>query len=153
MKLFSAFILLLISTASQAWSCSGTAPGLSASLEKHVNAASDIYLGRPINAFLISEADKIVFELEVSETLKGNNINYVTLTTSDDPPNPDIAIGIYYIIFLYGNSKIDFCGVALNIGDISSMEELKKAVSRTDYFSENKRKIFSEFINILNAME
>jgi len=79
---------------------------------------------------------KIVFELKISDVLKGGYNSTITLTTYNDILGPSITIGKHYIIFLYGNNRIDFCGVTIELGNISTIKKLKNHLKSDGYFDE-----------------
>ncbi|WP_323847447.1 hypothetical protein [Microbulbifer magnicolonia] len=118
-------VLLSLSLNVQAWECGSEQQGIDTPINKHIEFATEIYMGRVINSYLVEEIDKVVFELKVSELFKGRYKNHVTLFTSSNPANPEISIGNSYIVFLYGSNDVNFCGVTINLGYINNLDLLK----------------------------
>lgn len=109
-------LLVLLSSEGRAWECNDEQRGMESGFDDHVDLATEIYLGRVTNAYLVADAHKIVFELEVSGVFKGRYMGFKTLQTTDDGLDPSIAIGHSYVFFLYGSDEVNFCGHHLNLG-------------------------------------
>ena len=121
---------MFLSLEAQSWECLGKHKGMETSFENHVQLASEIYLGRVTNAYLVSDIYKIVFEFEVNGVFKGRYKSHKTLKTTIDGIDPDITIGNSYVFFLYGEDEVDFCGHHLNLGKRKySFEKLKEEVN------------------------
>src|SRR5690606_6643659 len=119
-----------LSFKAHAWECFGKHKGMETSFDEHVQLASEIYIGRVTNAYLVSDIHKIVFEFQVSGVFKGRYKSHKTLKTTVDGIDPDITIGNSYIFFLYGADEVDFCGYHMNLGKrIESYETLKEEIS------------------------
>ncbi|HEY6528812.1 MAG TPA: hypothetical protein VIZ65_08960 [Cellvibrionaceae bacterium] len=116
MKVIVSLIMLSIANLAYGWECNGRQKGTDTSYDKHIEYATEIYAGRVINSYLIEEIHEIVFELKVSTVFKGNYSGYITLKTTDDGIDPDVAIGHSYIFFLYGSNNINFCGLNIPLG-------------------------------------
>jgi hypothetical protein len=69
----------LLSANGHAWECLGKQKGMETSFDDHLSLATEIYLGRVTNAYLVSEIYKIVFEFEVSGVFKGRYKSHKTL--------------------------------------------------------------------------
>lgn len=79
--------------------------------EKHVKIASDIIYGQVISGKYDPKTYDVEFQFSISETLKGNMKDTVTIKTGTYSYFGGVQIAMNYLIFLYGKNEIDFCGV------------------------------------------
>ena len=136
MKIATFLLVLFYSTLASGWECPGKNQGLATSIEDHIDLASAIYLGRPTNGYLVADSSRVVFELEISDTFKGRQLGNITLKTSDESIDPSIAIGRYYIFFLYGDNSVNFCGFSIYLDQIDSIEKLRDHIEHASFFDQ-----------------
>jgi len=148
MKILLLTLLLFVSYSAGSDECSGKVRGSESSIDEHIEQASRIYLGEVTNAYLVSDINKIVFELETKGVFKGRYSSHETLETTSYITNPDISIGHSYIFFLYDSNKVDFCGVSLDLGKQKfTLERLKNSISS---FKEYEANILNKLFQLKN---
>ncbi|MFK7733162.1 MAG: hypothetical protein AB8B48_16200 [Pseudomonadales bacterium] len=133
----SMLLLLFLASASQAysWECLGEHKGIHSKFGDHISYASEIYLGNIMNAYLVESSSKIVFELSVSDVLKGTYKRTVTLSSLASMEEPEISVGQSYIFFLYDNQEVDSCGISIKLHHVNSLEWLRETVTSSEKHS------------------
>jgi len=71
MKILLLTLLMFTSCGARSDECLGNVHGSESSIDEHIEQASRIYLGVVTNAYLVSDINKIVFELETQGVFKG----------------------------------------------------------------------------------
>ncbi len=136
------FVLLLFIVAPAiAFECSSYDP-IGDPVEKHIEKASDILFGRvqkgellPSNGY--SEEVKITFE--IFKNIKGPLNKSTEIVVEAFAGRTNIELGQAYVIFLYGNNRINFCNLKIRLfTDIDTLEELKEHSERKDMRSSKK---------------
>jgi hypothetical protein len=111
-------------------------------VEKHIEKASDILFGRVLKGeFLPSNGynGEVKISFEIFKTIKGPLNTSTEIIVEAFAGRTKIELGQSYVIFLYGNNRIDFCNLKIRLfTDIDTLEELKEHSERKDMRSSKK---------------
>lgn len=134
-------LLLFTVTPVMAFECPGYDP-MRDPVEKHIEKASDILFGRvskgeffPNNGY----NGEVKISFEIFTTIKGTLSTNTEIIVEAFAGRTDIELGQSYVIFLYGNNRIDFCNLKIRLfTEIDTLEELKEHSERKDMRSSKK---------------
>lgn len=130
------FILLVfIVTPAMAFECPGYDP-MRDPVEKHIEKASDILFGRVSNGEFFPNngySGEVKISFEIFTTIKGAQSKSTEIIVEAFAGRTGIELGQSYVIFLYGNNRIDFCNLKIRLfTEIDTLEELKEHSERKD---------------------
>lgn len=127
-------ILILISQNVFSWECPET--NNSYDLDTHWKLATDVFWGKVVEGKYTKRKDyenDIDFTVEIYDIFKGNLKNKVDLSTSHEALFHGVEIGENYIFFLYGDNKLDFCGILVEVQHhIETLDRLNEFYSRDE---------------------
>ena len=132
--------LFFIVTPVMAFECPGYDPMLDP-VEKHIEKASDILFGRVSKGEFFSNGyyGEVKISFEIFTTIKGPLSTNTEIIVEAFAGRTDIELGQSYVIFLYGNNRIDFCNLKIRLfTEIDTLEELKEHSKRKDMQSSKK---------------
>ncbi|WP_331353180.1 hypothetical protein [Cellvibrio sp. UBA7671] len=140
MRAFFALLFFMVAPV-MAFECPGYDP-MRDPVETHIEKASDILFGRvskgeffPNNGY----GGEIKISFEIFSTIKGTLSKNTEIIVEAFAGETDIELGQSYIIFLYGNNRIDFCNLKIRLfTDIDTLNELKEHSERKDMRSAKK---------------
>jgi hypothetical protein len=111
MRVFLVLLALIVASPAFAFECFEH-DASKESIEKHIEVASDVFLGKVV-AGRLDENDphlSLAVEVRVQHRFKGDVPDVAEVLTEAYAPFDELVLGATYIFFLYGTRELDSCG-------------------------------------------
>ncbi len=111
-------------------------------VETHIEEASDILFGRVSKGEFFPQNGhngEVKVSFDIFSTIKGTLSKNTEIIVEAFAGKTNIELGQTYVIFLYGNNRIELCNLKIKLfTDIDTLEELKEHSERKDMRSSKK---------------
>jgi len=148
-RALATFILYMAASA-MAFECPGY-DAMQDPVEKHIEKASDILFGRVTKGEFFpnnGHSGELKISFDIFSTIKGNLNTNTEVIVEAFAGRTGIELGQSYVIFLYGNNRIDSCNLKIKLfTDIDTLPELKDYSERKDMHASKR------LIPIINYIE
>ena len=125
-------ILVTISLNSMAFECFGP-DKYEWSIKKNFDLAESVFFAQVISGSAIPGDSQVKFKVIVQLPVKGEIYGEMELTTGKSHMYPSIQLFGNYLVFLYGDNKIEMCDPMYNVEfEIDSIEKLDMLSKRDD---------------------
>lgn len=128
------FLTLFFSSSVYGWECPRT--NNSYDLDVHWKLATGVFWGKVTSGTYNKRENyenDIDFTVDIYDTFKGDKRDNIELSTSHASLFRGIELGGNYIFFVYGNNKVDFCSILVDVQHhIETLERLNEFYSRDD---------------------
>lgn len=117
MKVILFIFIMAYSFYAKAWECPELGDNFY-DLDRHWQLATNVFWGRVVEGKYFSERRptfNIDFKVAIYDTFKGDAKPEAWLTTSHESLFHGVELGGNYLIFLYGNNEVDFCGILISL--------------------------------------